>query len=567
MSSGTPFSPQGAREVMGAVYDKLARKTTSTQDNKMRQAAGRMKRLGLNARQRELNAYYAWYRQQNYAHCKVDWDGKPVMDDLSRDAMADGMIPSQASVPPGFYDAGGQTVPVKDRKPVAASGLVRSVVDRFTGLLFSERHHPEIYIDGNDNDSDYVQTLCNEARLWALCDMARTYGGSMGTAIAGFQFIDGKPQLEVHDPRWCTPIFKNKLTHEVKAIEEKYIFPETLTDDAGGEVEMWFWYRRVITETQDVLYEEMPVGEGDEPDWDNNVANVVDHNLGFCPVVWCQNMPVADAIDGDPDCYGAYDTVHAINLLRSVAVRGTVYNADPTLVISTPDKMDEVVKGSGTALKMTEGDAKYLELEGSGPDAADKRAAVLRDQFLEDVKCVIENPETASGGRTATEIERTYAAMLAQADRLREQYGQKFITPIVAMMLKAIVQLGTPKTDDNGNKVSSAITLPERVVKKDDGTVESTEVRVYKDGGQLQLKWPRYFEITVDDISKAASAAGNAKLAGLIDSEHASRFVAEFFKVTDVRAMLVQIQKEKQQTVEEAQASMAERIRMPSGNR
>lgn len=572
MSSGTPFSPSGQLDVIDAVSDKMLKRpgTDSKANDQLRGAMSRMKRLGLNERQRTLNAYYAWYRRQNYASCETDWDGRPVEDDLTRDALASGSIASKPDVPPGFYDANSQTQPIKNRKPCAPSGLVRTVVDEFTGLLFGEEQHPTVYIDGNDNDTDYLHALCEEQRMWALCDMARTNGGSMGTAIAGFQFLDGKPVVEIHDPRWCFPEFRDPLQHTLKRLEKRFIFPKIFkTEETGEEVELWFWYRRVIDEEKDTLYMCMPVGEGDEPDWDDpaNLDKEVVHNLGFCPVVWCQNLPVQDSADGDPDCYGSYDTVRAIDLLRTRAFRGNLYNSDPTLFIQTPDEYSSVEKGNGAAINVTQGDAHYIEHNGSGPKMCMQQAIELREQFLEDTKCVVDNPDKPGDAETATAVRRKYARMFKQAGRLREQYGQKLVIALLDLEIKAILKLGTKKLDPNsGNLTRSVLKLPPRIVKTNGGGTK-VEERVFKDGGKLQIKWPPFVTPTLDEVAKAVNGASNAKLAGLIDSEHATRFVADIFHITDTKALLKRIDEEKAQIEQQAQASMQERIRMPTGSR
>jgi hypothetical protein len=92
----------------------------------------------------------------------------------------------------------------------------------------------------------------------------------------------------------------------------------------------------------------------------------VQHGLGECPAVWVQNTPILDDIDGDPDCHGAFEMIHAIDMLLAQAQTGTIANADPTLVISTnADLPTDLAKGSRAPIKLpSDGRAEYLELEG-----------------------------------------------------------------------------------------------------------------------------------------------------------------------------------------------------------
>jgi hypothetical protein len=70
-------------------------------------------------------------------------------------------------------------------------------------------------------------------------------------------------------------------------------------------------------------------------------------------------------------------------------------------------------------------------------------------------------------------------------------------------------------------------------------------------GGHVQLQWPPYFEPTVADAQAAAGAASAAKLAGILDTEHAAKYAAPFFGVEDVQAML-------RKAAEEQKAKQAE---------
>jgi hypothetical protein len=260
-------------------------------------------------------------------------------------------------------------------------------------------------------------------------------------------------------------------------------------------------------------------------------------------------MPVSDDIDGDSDCHGIYDMAESIDALIAQANRGTVANCDPTVVIVSPDEMPQVSKGSANAIKLTQGSVQYMEITGSGPTAAREMAQELRGMALEVSQCVLENPANPGGARTATEIERTYASMLAKADVMREQYGERGIKPLMEMMLKA-ARKSTTARQVNGQIERGSLVLPEKIDKHPDGTV-TRAVRKLGPGGSLQLQWPGYFEPSLQDAQSAVQAASAAAAAGLVDKEHAAKLVAEHFRVEDVTAMLAAIAEEQQ-----AQANM-----------
>ena len=534
MSSATPYNPSGVRKMIAGIANRLM--TGKKQEN-AQQINDRIKRLGLSPRQQRLNHAWSWYRCDHYSGRKVDWNGGSAVDPIEHEAIA-----TAGFIPPGFYDAG-STMPIRFRKPSAPYALNKVIVDRFTSLLFSEQKHPHIKIIGDADSEDFITVLIEQARLWAVMIQARQYGGAMGTTCLGFQFVDGNLVIEVHDPRWVEPTFIDRVMMSVKQIEKKYMYPVDEKDPVTGKYEtVWYWYRRIIDENSDTLFKPAPVADGDEPEWQEE--SKVEHGLGFCPIVWVQNLPVQDDVDGDPDCIGAFEMFESIDSLVAQANKGILGNCDPSVVITSDAEMSEVRKGSDNALKLPPGStAGYMEITGSGPKAALDFAELLRKFALEVTQCVLDHPEMKQ--RTATEIERTYSSMLAKADILREQYGQKCIVPLVEMILKAIQKLDKGKyNEESGMLERQKIFLPRhQVFNADTGTTEDKEYTL-GNGGVVTLQWPHYFEALLSDIELATRSAIAAKAGGLIDAEHASKFVAEYFKVEDVHSMLEKVHEE-----------------------
>ena len=498
-------------------------------------------RLGLSPRQQMLNRLWASYRGQQYAGRKVDWDGTERTEGVETEAIA-----SAGFLPPGYYDAGA-TFPVKFRRPSAPYHLRKVIVDRFTGLLFSDKKHPSLRIEGDSVTEDYVRALCEASRLWPAMIQARTYGGAMGTVAVGFQLLEGKPVVEVHDPRWCIPVFADRHALRLASIEKRYMFPVDEQDpETGAWIQRPYWYRRVIDAQQDVLFVSVPVTD-EEPVWE--VEHRVVHGFGFCPVVWAQNLPVQDDIDGDQDCVGVEDMCDQIDALLSQANQGILASCDPTLKIITNADLDGIRKGSKNAIKLPEGSsADYMEISGAGIKAALDMVQHLRSMVLEVAQCVLDQQgqQAVSSRRTATEIERGQASMLAKADVLREQYGERLIKPLLEMMVHAIRAVERPVAMDGGI-LRRVVKLPPRIVTNMDMSVTKEERVLPPDGEfEITLNWGPYFEPSLDDALKAVQAATAAKLGGMLDHEHAVAYVAPFFLVEDARGMAKRVQQERE---------------------
>jgi hypothetical protein len=539
MSSATYSQPGPVRRLLQGIAARMS--TSIKADETAAKTNDRIARLGLSPRQQILNHLWSWYRCEKYSGRKVDWNGGQALDPIEHEAIA-----TQGFLPPGFFDAG-QMMPVKFRKPTAPYALTRVIVDRFTGLLFSEKRHPFIKVDGDEQTDEYVGALIESGRLWATMIQARSYGGAMGTVAIGFQFVDGRIQFESHDPRWTVPTFIDRQSMKLKSIEKRYMYPVEERDETGVFRTEWYWYRRIIDESVDILYAPAPVGEGDEPDW--VVQSEVEHNLGFCPVVWVQNLPLQDDIDGDPDCLGGYEMIEAVDALLAQANKGILANCDPTLVLTSDSEMAEIRKGSDNALKMDKGgSANYLEMTGSGPKVALEAAETFRRYVLEVTQCILEHPDMSQ--RTATEIERAYSSMLAKADVLREQYGQKCLAPLIEMVLLAVRQLSKGTiSSDTGEIVRQKVTLPPKIVTNESGERQRTE-HTLGPGGPVLIVWPHYFEAVLTDVEMATRAATAAQTGGLVDMEHAVRFVAEYFKIEDVYQIIERIKAERKEQQE-----------------
>lgn len=539
MSSGLPFIPNAARTVVKAMAPQLMR---------------RVELLGMTPRQQELNRLWAYYTTNQYDYRKVDWDGSERVDHIDATAIATAGV-----LPGGFYDAGND-FPLKFRRPTSPYHLGRVVVNRFTGLLFSESQHPKIRCVGDQDLEDYVNTLADVGRLWAAMILARTFGGATGTACVGFKFVEGEIRFEVHDPRWVTPIFKDLETRELESIDKRYMYPEYVLNEKQEWDQEWYWYRRLIDSEIDVVWNKVPVGEGDEPDWVKfKPDQAITHDYGFCPVRWVQNKPVQDADDGEPDCLGAFDMIEEMDALVAQATFGTKHNCDPTVLITSDLKLAEIRKGSDNAIKLEKGGtASYMEMSGSGPKTAVEQALILRGWILEMTQCVLDHPDTAN--RTAYEIRMVYASMTSNADILREQYGQKLILPLIKDVIKAIRLLKETSTEGPNGPIKQAVILPPKEVKDENGETQfvDRELPETSQRGVFQLQWPQYFPPTLLDASQAADAAGKAKTAGLIDDEGAIRFIASYFGIEDVPAALLKVKAEAQERDKQAQARAAQ---------
>lgn len=485
----------------------------------------------LTERQLKLSRFWSYYKAAQYDVRAFDWDGRRRPGQSEHETIA-----SRGYVPQGFVDATKtlDDLPTKFRRPVAPYHLVRSVVRRFTSLLFGARSHPTVECLDDWATGDYVQGLMKETMFWARWAQARKYGGGQGSACVTFAFVDGKPMLEVHDPRFVTPKFKDQRTRELDSLEIKYQFARTEKTSDGTVRQVLYLYRRIIGANADVTF--IPIRVDDESAvWREDPAQRHDHNLGEVPGVWvCNTDPELGDVDGEPDCLGIFDESEEIDALLSQGSVGVKANCDPSLAIASDLELGEIRRGSKYALKLARGDtANLLETTGSGATAARDTAIMHRDLALEVVSCVIDNPGISS--QTATEVDRRYEAMWDRADEFRETYAEFGIKPLLGKMLRAIRKLTSTVTVDpvTGEQRVGAVFVPPRIeqIKTDDGSPGQVVVtpRVVGVGTLLEVTWPPWSRPTATDAQTAAGAVSMAVSAKVLDRASGIAYIAPMF--------------------------------------
>ena len=506
------------------------------------QQQARIRRMGLSERQLELNRYYSFYCTTQYDSRQVTWDGRKVLSPIERESIARSTV-----MPMGFYDPGGMydDMPLSMRMPTAPYHLCRVAVNRFTGLLFSAKMHPQVRAAGDPQLQTWVEGLVSAARFWIRWANARCLGGAMGSVGVSFRFRNGKPLVEIHDPRWCTPSFLDIATGEISALEIRYQYPKEIRRPDGILDTEPYWYRRTIDAVQDVVYEPAPVGDGDEPLW--QIQSGGPHGFGEAPAVWVRNTPTED-VDGEPDCLGIYEAQEAIDRLISQADQGAVENADPTLGIFSDDwKQDSVKKGSRNALKAEKGAASsYIEMSGTGVETALKVADVHRRNALEVVQLVLDS-EINEGTMTATEVERRYSPMHERGDLFREQYGESGAKPLLGKIIRAILAMrAAPALDQaTGLRIMPQVVLPPQTQPGQPPLPREMPAGLTSfSDDQLELSWPEWIKRGPTDAMAASTAVSAARSARVIDQESAVQYIAPFFGIDDPAAALARLRSE-----------------------
>ncbi len=509
------------------------------------------KHMKLSKRQIQLNELWSYFRVAEHDGKGVDWEGHPVVTTQQRD-----MVSRTHYTPPGYDTV--SDLPRSFRRPVAPLGIVRNIVSRFTGLLFSNRKQPRMTVPGDQKTEDYLQAVIQYGGFWPAMIQTRNYGGAMGAGCIGFRFIQGKCTFEALDPRWTTPEFVGRGYTEPTKLTVQYTYSKEVQDDEGKYKAVWYWYRRVIDAETDTVW--VPIRCKDkEPNWEYMQRNTVRHGLGFVPYEWIQNLQDDDDCDGDPDCSGCYDLVNVIDQLLAEVYTGTVKNCDPTLMLVTDAEFKDIQKGSDNAIKLNSGGSgSYLELGGNGARIGLEVIKDLEDRVYRLAQCV---PDSVlyqnSGEKTATEIERIFSSMLEKADSLREQYGPA-MTKICQKVLKAVRMYTQIRELPDGRLVRGRVDVPPKVIQQPDGDTVEVPRSIGK-GTICDIKWPPYFRPTMTDADTASRVITTLLTSDpkLVTKTTAVRFMAPLMDY-DPLIELHALKKEEQDAAMAEEAAAAE---------
>ena len=503
----------------------------------------------------ELNARWAWYAGSQYAGCRYNWQGAQL-GPVSTIARA--LVPLATGVPPGFKNFAPPQL--FERRPSAPHRLVARVVDRFTSLLFSEDTHPVIRVIGDEKTHHWVQSFIATSRLWAAMQNARSLGGGQGSTAVGLRVVEGQPRVEIFDLRWCKPVWLDKEVLKLKAFDVRYQIPATMKRDKYSQPEtLFYWDRRLISAQADIRYKPVWCSEapayqlddgtmvmgstGEEPDWQKLIdeERSVRHDLGFCPVIWVQNIPNHESPYGYPDCNGLYEQAMSIDQLRASIDMAVIHNLDPTLIYKGPGSMpDTVRKGTGNGIDIPEGsELKYLEITGAGISIAMDQFEKARDNFFEEAECVQTFGKNDAPPQTAFEVSAKLGPQQSKQALLREQYGQHVVRSLLQMAIKMEQQLNTR---------GEGMILEPRVVKPEkEGDEEKVETVELGPGGYIETGWPPITRPTPTEVGAATTAAAQALEGQVIDSEAVIKYLAPYYGVDDVHALKNRMAKAKQE--------------------
>lgn len=241
-------------------------------------------------------------------------------------------------LPYEFHDersAGGDYIPLRNRRPNVRYALPRIVVEDSVALLFSEGHFPSIDCVDPAMRAAFTD-IVKECRLNEVMVQA-ALRGSVGSVAVLMRVLRGRLFFSVIETVYLTPAWDPEAPDELAKVVEQYKVAGDLLVAQGYEIDdpgETYWFRRVWDRDNETWYLPWPAGGNAEPVIDDSRS--VHHALGFVPMTWVRNLPGGDETDGACTFRAAIETAIEIDYQLSQAGRGLKYSSDPTLLIKEP---------------------------------------------------------------------------------------------------------------------------------------------------------------------------------------------------------------------------------------
>ncbi len=157
--------------------------------------------------------------------------------------------------------AGGEYIPLRNRRPSVRYTLCRIVVEDSVSLLFSEGHFPTI--DCTDRTiRTALADIAKETRLNLTMTQAAMQG-AIGSVAVLMRVLSGRIFFDVIDTTYLTPEWDPHEPDTLIRVTEKYKVAGALLATSGYDLDdtaIDYWFRRVWYTEGEIWFNPLPVG-------------------------------------------------------------------------------------------------------------------------------------------------------------------------------------------------------------------------------------------------------------------------------------------------------------------
>lgn len=470
--------------------------------------------------------------------------------------------------------------PLWERAPCIVYPIVKAAIDSNSDLLLGDGRFPSPRVDGLSGEEaetfeKAVQKVIQQSRLKVAAREAFAAGQGCGSACAIFGLRGGRLFIDTVPARWCEPTFDPEEPGSVASLEIRYPY---LAIEQTKQGERWVCklFRRTITATEDIQYAPATgLPDGKEPSWKKE--RVVEHGLGFCPVVWFAHLKGCAAVnDFDGQAIHAHltDEIRAHDFALSQRHRAALYAGDPQwteigvepgynptgpgarkaeVPATTFGRPGENVVGGWVSEPASKGKARKKSpgtvwqypgknpetkvelhaLPGDALDAIDKHARDLRSKLSEALGVVFLDlealpNESRLSGRA---LESAKARQLDRVNYYRSDFGDKFLLPALGMLLRIAIEAGL--------KIEG-LDVVKKLTSGEDWSWHFPPI---------DLAWGDYFRPSGEEEFLLMQAAEKAKTCGIATTRVLVEKLRSVLGIKDVDAYMDELKEEQEEAM------------------
>lgn len=423
-------------------------------------------------------------------------------------------------------------IPISKRAPAVRYGLCRMAVEDSVALLFGDNHFPAIQSEDQPT-VEALNALIRETHLdLVMTDAAMR--GSVGSVALHLRILKQRVFIDVYDTIYLTPSYDPEAPDTLVKVAEKYrvkgadLAAQGYTI-ASDNMNADHWFCREWDALAETWFIPQLCTAEAPPKIDD--SRTVQHGLGFCPWVWIKNLPGGNGVDGACTFRAAVDTQIDIEYQLSLGSRALKYSAAPTLMLKEPSGTGKVAMAAGdTIIVDKDGDAKWLEIDGSASAAVIEYVRLLRETALESIHGNRSNADKVSAAQSGRALELLHQPLIWLADKLRLTYGECGLLPLYRMIIAASQKYPIKV---NGKPVTLSASA------------------------DITLTWPRWFPATAADRSSDANTLRTLTQAGLMSEETAVKQIAPVYDIASVADEITAIASDDAKADERAAAQAA----------
>lgn len=315
--------------------------------------------------------------------------------------------------------------------------------------------------------------------------------------------------------------------------------------------------RRTLDATSSSWYMPVPQKVYESKDWDDfkepwalDADRTVEHELGFCPAIW--HIPCKGDVTNFPDgrCIfeGSIDNKLAIDKVMSIGVQAVVMAGTPQLAVARsgagsgadeiegPNPSDEGFDPEDVIEVEEKGGAWLVQLDGGALTPLDIVLRRLRDMGLENEGGSRITEESLAGAKSGYAMELLNQALTYVAGKMRPYFA--------ATLVRLVRMLSAMRTKWDGLACEEG-DLPDFDL--------TAKVK--------QVSFGPFYQMTGQDKQAEVAAVVSLVQGGLMTSESAITYLAQFFDITDVED---EIKNVKTQTTANAQTDHDRAVELKS---